>query len=85
MNLTLVFSIVFILGFISGIVGGMIGSSIGSELDASNYVTQVEFQNFTLNQNQTHINMAVALAERDIAVQNATLQYVLDNWVLQPP
>jgi len=81
MNVPLVFSIAFILGFAGGIIGGMTSSSFGN----SGYVTQAEFQNFTEIQNQTHINIATALAERDLAMQNATLQYVLDNWVIQVP
>jgi len=84
MNLPLIFSIVFILGFIGGIVGGVIGSSLGTELSTSNFVTQAEFQNFTTVQNQTLVNMATALANRDLVLQNNTLQFVFDNWVAIP-
>ena len=86
MNVTLVFGLALIIGLVGGVIGGLIITSFGSELNTSNYVTQVEFQNFTAVQNQTHINMATALANRDVLVQNATLQYVFDTWVepLQP-
>ena len=85
MNAGLIIAVALIVGIIGGIIGGMLSSPLGTGLTAENYVTQAEFQNFTVMQNQTHINMATALANRDIVVQNATLQFVLDNWVLQNP